>query len=165
MKLLNAAAVGVLVLAGAMVLWPMLKAAPGAGEAPDATVAVRVDTGASFEPAAAPPDAPVVATPATEPVAAPAVTRAYTVASAADRGQAVVEPTPQTFVGPDGRTHVIGAASPELLAMGDENLRAAVMDEIRTDPEAFALAMRVELSEVRRVAEGKAELPSSWITQ
>ena len=105
------------------------------------------------------PDAvePVDPAPQAEP------TRAYSVASAADRGQAVVEPPPQTFVGPDGRTHVIGAASPELLALGDENLRAAVMDEIRSDPEAFALAMGVELSEVQRVAEGKSELPLNWI--
>lgn len=86
-------------------------------------------------------------------------------AFAADRGAANTVPAVTTYVGPDGNNHEIPPAEAELLAMGDENLRAAVMDEIRADPQAFAQAMRVEVEDVERVAKGETELPAEWIVQ
>lgn len=86
-------------------------------------------------------------------------------ASRVEGGVGKSEPAITTFVGPDGGLHDIPPASAELLALGDVNLRAAVMDEIRSDPQAFAQAMGIELEDVQRVADGQSELPAHWITQ
>jgi len=85
--------------------------------------------------------------------------------SRVDHGAATSVPATTTFVGPDGEVHDIPPANPELVALGDIHLRAAVMDEIRSDPEAFAQAMGVELQDVQRVADGQSELPPQWIAQ
>jgi len=86
-------------------------------------------------------------------------------ASRVDGGEGKSVPATNTFVGPDGGLYEIPPASAELVALGDVNLRAAVMDEIRSDPQAFAQAMGVELEDVQRVADGKSEVPPRWIVQ
>lgn len=163
-KSLIAAAV-LLVLLGAAYLFraPSLSPVPGPGTDPGSSASVSATTAGPERANAGLTPSPAAAPAATSTAAAtnsPAMS-----ASAADAGALNTVAATTTFVGPDGNTHDIPPPSAELVALGDSHLRAAVMDEIRADPEAFAKAMHVELEDVQRVAAGEAEMPPHWITQ
>lgn len=83
--------------------------------------------------------------------------------SAADSGAGAVAPAPTHFTGPDGELLLVTEAGPDAAIATDEVLRAAVLEEIKDDPESFAAAMRLEAGEVRAVASGERELPVEWI--
>lgn len=132
---------------------------------PAASPATVPDTGARRPAVSSQPARSAAARPhagSVPPATAVVQPGAYRV-SAADAGAAAVEPAPTHFTGPDGELLLVTEAGPELASASDQVLRAAVMEEIKDDPEAFAAAMKLEASEVRAVAAGERELPLEWI--